>query len=163
CLPEINLCQPVWESFLNPTSIVLENRESTIEIGRPNKEINIFGVSRQTGMDADRVSAAEQEWYFVLPKQLDRTPVKRSTLGVKACCFSVIFHGNDTLLPEDTGASFHHVKRPAPNALPFRNRWVNFASRPRPIFIMGNIRAASCTTPSLKFRGEPICCCFAGT
>lgn len=76
----------MWESFLNPTSIFLENRESTIEIARPNKEINVFGVSRETGINTDHVSAAEQEWYFILPKQLDRALVKRSTLAVAGVC-----------------------------------------------------------------------------
>ena len=53
---------------------------------------------------------------------LDRALVKRSTIGIKTGYFSAIFHGNDTRLREDTGALFHQDKRPALNALPFRNR-----------------------------------------
>src|SRR5438067_9853979 len=149
------------KGFLDPTVFLLENRESTIEIGRSNKEIDVFGVSGQTGKDTDRVSAAEQEWYFVLPKQPDRALVKCSTLCVKVRRCSVIFHGNDTCLREDTGALFDHDKRPASNALPFRYRWVNFASRPRPISITARIRAASCTMLLPKFHGTPMCCCYS--
>src|SRR5437588_3410872 len=121
-LPEINLRQPMGKGFVDSTSIFLENHEGTIEIGRSNKEIDILGVSGETGVNTHRISAAEQEWYFVLPKQLDRALVKRSTLRIKSCYFSTIFHGNDTRLRKGTGALFDHDKRPAPNALPFRNR-----------------------------------------
>ena len=47
------------EGFLDTTSIFFENCESTIEIGRPNKEIDVFGVSGEAGIDTNRVSATK--------------------------------------------------------------------------------------------------------
>ncbi len=71
-----DLSKPVGKGFFRPVASLPTGVEGAIDVPRPNEQIEIFGVPRDARVEAEGVSAAEQERHLRLPQHFHAAAVK---------------------------------------------------------------------------------------